>query len=98
MSEKSLRLFVTVSGRRFVVHLREQELHESSIDTVGKLAVFIQKNPRYAGLCGENRTVPSVIMNDGGFEVLPSEPLSVIRDNDEITFVAPHIQHTVLFD
>ena len=88
MTDRFLRLFVTVGVHRFVVHIEEQELRDNVVDNVGKLAKYIQKNPRYSGLCGDENAMPRVFMNSGGFEVLPSEPLSFIRDNDEITFVS----------
>lgn len=81
-----------VNERQFVVHANEQELRDGGVDTVGKLAAYIRRNPRYSALCGESiGDVARVFMNGGSFEVLPSEPLNVIRDNDEIMFVSLHI-------
>ncbi len=92
MSDRVLRLFVRVNERRFVVHLSEKELRDGGIDTVGKLAGYIGQNPRYTTQCGgfNGSVLPRVFMNCGVFEVLPSEPLNVIRDNDEIMFVSSH--------
>jgi len=82
---------VRVGERQFVVHVGEQELRDGGVDTVGKLATYIRRNPRYSSLCaGNGGDVERVFMNGGGFEVLPSEPLNVIRDNDEIMFVLLH--------
>lgn len=88
MSERLLRLFVTVGTRQFVAHVRTDELPGgAAAATVGALADRIRRAPRYAALCGSGTApAPRVFLGTGGtFELLPSEPAAVLRDGDEIT-------------
>lgn len=86
MSERLLRLFVTVGARQFVAHVRTDALPGGAGATVGQLVDGVRHCPRYAALCGDGTEgAPRVFLGAGAFELLPTEPAAVLRDGDEIT-------------
>ena len=91
MSERPLRLFVTVGAQQFVAHVGTPELPLDAHATVGELVDSLCRCPRYASRCTADPAArPRVFLGrSGAFELLPSEPACVLRDGDEITFGTP---------